>query len=176
MKSKIRKCGVIFIILFSTILLISLSSLCETLTAGKKAPGFYLTTLEGEKIYLSDLLKEQNVVLINFFRTDCKPCIKEFPLLHDMQKDFKNKKVKMFLIDVEEKDEIVTKFIKEKNITIPVLLDTYKEIFTTYSSEQKVPQIFVIDKTGIVKYIHQKGIDVKEAKDIESLIENLIKN
>ena len=93
-----------------------------------------------------------------------------------MQKDFKNKKVKMFLIDVEEKDEIVTKFIKEKNITIPVLLDTYKEIFTTYSSEQKVPQIFVIDKTGIVKYIHQKGIDVKEAKDIESLIENLIKN
>ena len=54
---------------------------------GQPAPKFFLRDLEGVMHRLSDLAypgeevawKKKKKVLLDFFRTDCKPCMKELP-------------------------------------------------------------------------------------------------
>ena len=51
---------------------------------------FTITTPDGEKITLSEVLKEKKMVLINFWYTTCSWCVTEFPIMaeaYDMYKD-----------------------------------------------------------------------------------------
>ncbi|MCY3885575.1 MAG: TlpA disulfide reductase family protein [Gammaproteobacteria bacterium] len=60
----------------------------RTLVTGQKAPEFELADLEGEKVALSDVLAEKEIVLIDFWASWCAPCIATFPDLKRMYSDY----------------------------------------------------------------------------------------
>ncbi len=64
------------------------------------------------------------VYVINFWATWCKPCVKEIPGFEKFNRDFKDKKVKVILVNLDfpdKHDELLLPFIKNNNIKSEVI-------------------------------------------------------
>lgn len=168
---------ILFIII---ILVMNNKSVLSNDKIGTEAPLFSLPDLNNEYIALRDLCgeklrkpwknKTKHVVVLSFFATWCKPCIAEIPHLQKLQKKYENKPIKFFLINVGEQKELIQKFLKTKDISIPILMDKYKKISEKYDA-LTLPRLFIIDKNGKVK-LEQKGF--KDGKEFESKLDAII--
>ena len=97
-----------------------------SLVPGKKAPDFTLPDLSGDEISLTDVVSENELVLIDFWASWCAPCIAEFPDLKKLYSKFSQHGL-----------EIVS-------ISIDSSVDDWEEAET----EQKLPWISVADIGG----------------------------
>jgi peroxiredoxin len=131
---------------------------------GDKAPDFSLRDLDSNLVRLSDMAyagkevswKKKKKVLIDFFRTDCKPCIKELPqVLKCHQKMGDQVQVLMVaLLESEKGREKLDAFLKKHKIPFPVLVDAYETAAKKYIVDGEtltLPSIFLIDENGVVR-------------------------
>lgn len=148
----------------------------NSIKVGQQAPKFFLTTLEGNKFFLSDELKIGKPILLNFFATWCGPCIKELPDIYALSKKYKN--VSFYLIDVSnlevngeklvEKPEEVIALLEKIKIDLPVLMDKYGLIAEKYQATI-LPRTVVINPSGNLEYVRTGIIDVNDPNLIQSL-------
>lgn len=117
---------------------------------GKPAPDFVLSTLQGEKLQLSDY-KGKGVVL-NFWGTWCQPCEAEMPDLENSYKKFKDQGVTVIGVNIREPEVTVKPFVERYQLTFPIVLDRTNEITQLYEIGP-IPTTYFIDKDGIVKKI-----------------------
>ena len=115
---------------------------------GDQAPDFSLRDLESNLVRLSDMAypgeekswKKKKKVMLDFFRTDCKP------------KD--NVQVVLIaLLESENGREKLDKFLKKNKIPFPVLVDSYEMVAKKYIMDGEtctLPSIFFLNKNGIV--------------------------
>lgn len=80
-----------------------------------------------KKIKLADLEKivspkDDITYVINFWATWCRPCVKELPYFERIHKKYRNQKVKVILIAVEDTEQKIKKFIEKKKIQASVFL------------------------------------------------------
>lgn len=61
-----------------------------TLGLGDVMYDFTVTTSDGKELKLSDVLKEKKLVVLNFWYTTCSWCLKEFPIMDEVYKDYKD--------------------------------------------------------------------------------------
>ena len=61
-----------------------------TLGLGDVMYDFKVTTSDGKELKLSEVLKEKKMVMLNFWYTTCSWCLKEFPLMDEVYKDYKD--------------------------------------------------------------------------------------
>lgn len=127
---------------------------------GKVVPGFYLRGLHGEDFFLSKYCGEKakrkgeiRAIVISFFATWCKPCIKEIPQLEEIYKRYSDKGVKIWLIDVGENVEKVRTFVEDQKIGLPVLMDSYSRISKDKFGVESLPSLFVMDPDGRIAYV-----------------------
>lgn len=156
-----------------------------TIKVGSEAPTFSLPTLDQNYIYLRDycgeplrkpwINKTKHVVVISFFASWCKPCLKEIPHLQDLEKEFEGKDIKFFLINVGEEKEKVEELLKTNPIQLPILLDRYSKIAEKFDA-LTLPRLFVIDKLGIIRR-QQKGFVSEEdfVIEMQAIITELLK-
>lgn len=113
------------------------------------AGDFALTGITGEKITLSKILKDKNVVLV-FWATWCPYCVKEVP---DVQKFYNENKDKVAVIGInlQESKAKVGAFVKTKGITYPVALDSDGIVGRSYNV-RGIPTVVAIDKKGKIIY------------------------
>ena len=117
---------------------------------GYIAPDFDLTTLDGERVRLSDYRGKR--VMLNFWATWCPPCRAEMP---DMQKFYEDKDVVVLavnLIETESNPDNVQDFIDEFGITFTIPLDEGSDVAGQYEIFA-YPTSLMIDSNG---YIHSK--------------------
>jgi peroxiredoxin len=122
----------------------------EGLDKGDKAPDFELTTLDGEKVKLSDYKGEK--VLLNFWATWCPPCRAEMPdmqKLHDKHDDVNILAVN--LSGTESGEEKIRDFIDELDLSFTIPLDTEMEISQMYEVVA-YPTTYMIDSDGRIGY------------------------
>ena len=55
-----------------------------------------------KKLRLNVSQPDRHAVVMSFFATWCKPCMKELPILEEVYKKYKDERVKFFLIDITE--------------------------------------------------------------------------
>ena len=66
-----------------------------------------------EKEFNMEVLKEEGIVVVDFFATWCGPCKMLAPVLEDVQEEMKN--VKIVKVDIDENPNVASEY-KVKNI------------------------------------------------------------
>jgi len=175
----------ILILLLGLPFVLGQSSPKEKIAVGDEAPTFSLPDLDQKYVSLRDFCgaelrkpwinKEKHVVVLSFFATWCKPCMAEIPHLEAIARDYVNRKVKIFLIDVGEDLQKVSEFINAKKIELPVLIDRYQTVAEKYDA-LTLPRLFVIDKEGMIRKENKGFSDPQKfEQELVKVLEQLLR-
>jgi cytochrome c biogenesis protein CcmG/thiol:disulfide interchange protein DsbE len=93
------------------------------------APNFTAKDLDGKKVELKEVLAN-GPVLVSFWATSCKPCIKELSELQKVYKKYKEKDFEILAIDGDGPRSIskVKPMVKGLKWEFPVLWDESKDV------------------------------------------------
>ncbi len=125
--------------------------------AGKKlpkAPNFTAPDLEGNKVELNVLLG-QGPILISFWATHCKPCVKELNKLQKRYPEYRKKGFEILAVDVDGPRSVsrVKSKVKGLKWKFPVLFDTNRDIYRKYHV-LGIPHTVLIDQDKKIRYTH----------------------
>jgi len=146
-----------------------------------KANNYTLTTTTGDKITfeVSDgvLFSKQlngKMVLINFWATWCKPCIKEMPTFVELQEKYKNDFIIIGVLFEKEKDQKeLENFMKKYNVNFPVTVGTENFVLAkAFNDIKMIPESFLYNKEGF--FIEKFIGEIKKSK-LENYIQSSIK-
>lgn len=164
---------VVGIILVGGILLISLLGLRQANTprpeVGRPAPSFSLPLFDGGHIALADL--KGKPVVVNFWASWCVPCVDEAPQLEQAWRAYKERGVGFLGIDYVDTEPKAREFMEKHGITYPNGPDLGSRISQEYRIKG-VPETFVIDKDGIVRFVK---IGPTTADELRSVLEPLLR-
>lgn len=126
-----------FLILVSLLFLSSTTSQAQTrLGKSVKVPNFVLTDAIGEKVNLQVLLKNNERVLICFFRPVwCAICNKRTHELIERYDELKAKGIEVVAVYPTQAD-IMAQYVKDANIPFPVIADPQEALYEVYSIER----------------------------------------
>ena len=138
------------------------------------APNFVAKNLDGKKVELKETL-EDGPVLISFWATWCKPCIKELNQLQKVYEKYKKEDFEILAIDVDgpRSRSKVKPMAKGLKWEFPVLWDKSKDIYRKYHV-LGIPHTVLIDKSGEIRYTHttyRPGDEEVIKKKIEELLD-----
>lgn len=119
---------------------------------GQRAPDFSLPSLKGPRVALSGL--RGKVVLIDFWAQWCEPCKKELPELDKLSRQYAAQGVVVLTINLDKTRENAERLAQQLGLSLPVLLDPAGSVAATYDLP-KMPSSFVVDKKGIVRFVHE---------------------
>lgn len=120
-----------------------------------KAANFRGVDLAGKKVSLDELLT-RGPVLIDFWATWCKPCLKELPHLQRLHEKYSEKGLQVITatIDSPKTEASVKPFVLGKKYTFPVILDSSQEVFKALQGKGTIPYVVAIDRDGNIRYRH----------------------
>ena len=141
--------------------------------AESKAPEFTLPNLDGDDVKLSELL-EDGPVIVDFWATWCKPCIKAFPDLQEIFDNYKNCGLKVVAISIDGPKSMsrVGSLIKSKGNTFEVLLDPGQKVARKFHVTS-VPRTVLVDTDGNVAYA-VTGYRPKNHEELNAAVAKLL--
>ena len=153
--------------------LLVLTGTCISAAAEKKAPEFTLPNLDGDDVTLSELL-EDGPVIVDFWATWCKPCIKAFPDLQEIFDNYKNCGLKVVAISIDGPKSMsrVGSLIKSKGNTFEVLLDPGQKVARKFHVTS-VPRTVLVDTDGNVAYA-VTGYRPKNHEELNAAVAKLL--
>ena len=89
-------------------------------------------------------LKEEGIVVVDFFATWCGPCKMLAPVLEDVQEEMKN--VKIVKVDIDENPNVASEY-KVKNIPTIKVFKNGEEITTNVGFLPKGALVEMINKS-----------------------------
>lgn len=164
------------------VLLVMLSASYAQVAVGEQAPSFFLPLESGGSFYLSRVIgpkakgdDQRQALIISFFATWCIPCKKEIPQLEILMEKYPD--VGFYLVDVNEAKSLVSEYIEEFNVKLPVLIDRYGVVAKKYGvvDEQGVgnlPTLYILGADGQVAY-HHVGFQEGDEKAYVEILSDL---
>jgi peroxiredoxin len=130
----------------------------KALQVGQPMPDFTLPDTAGNLVTLSDVVKQNKLVVINFWASCCGPCRLEMP---GFEKLYASKKAEGFVllgVNVDAKRPDMDEYLKRKPVTFPVLLDTDSAVMKKLGV-RVLPTTIVVEADGsidnVTEGIHQ---------------------
>lgn len=135
-----------------------------------KAPHLTITTIEGKQFTLKELCGQNQLVVVNFWATWCRPCIEEMSALERIHRAYQNKGVTFLGIATKDSPSAVRKFVAQREITYKIALDDQDKITIAFGGMKVLPTtIFIDNQNNVVKihrgYLAQRELD-KNLKDL----------
>jgi cytochrome c biogenesis protein CcmG, thiol:disulfide interchange protein DsbE len=133
-------------------LLLVSAAVCASGATTALAPDFTLPNVEGKAVTLSELLKD-GPVIVDFWATWCKPCIKAFPDLQQVYDTYKDCGLRVVAVSIDgpKSASRVGALIASKGNTFDVVLDTSQDVAHKFHVSG-VPRTVLINTKGEVVY------------------------
>ena len=111
-----------------------------------------VTTPDGTTYKISEILKEKKAVVLNFWYINCGPCQMEFPYMQDAYETYQDKLEILAVNPYDGTDATVAEFQQKYELTFPMAV--IEEEWAQYMGLQAYPTTVVIDRYGIVSFVH----------------------
>lgn len=118
---------------------------------GVAAPTFEADLLSGAGLRLDDLIGTP--IVLNFWATTCRPCLREMPLLAETAAAHGDGDLVVIGVDSGEDANRIAEFIAgfEVDIGYPIVVDTDWDISRLYRVAA-LPTTYFIDRDGVIQY------------------------
>lgn len=135
----------------------------------QQVPSVTIKTLNGKQINTTELTNDGKPVIINFWATWCKPCLKEMSAINDVYLDWVDETgVKMYAVSIDDSRSAsrVKTLANAQAWEFEVLLDENGD-FKRAMNVANPPHVFVIDGKGNVVFQHNGYSDGSEQELID---------
>lgn len=138
---------------------------------GKPAPAFSLARVNGAGT-LSNATAKDKVLVLDFWATWCEPCKKSLPKLQELSVKY-GSQVVVIGVNVDDDKGVIKGFLSTHKIKFPVGWDGKDKTVADKFAPPTMPGSYVIDKTGVVRFVHV-GYKDGEELDVEREIKSLL--
>jgi peroxiredoxin len=156
-------------LIFSLILLVSISFAQDEAKNYGKVPAIEVKTLDGKTVNMSEISNDGKPIILTFWATWCKPCIKEHDAINDVYEDWVEETgVKMIAISIDNARSAmrVSPTVSGKGWEFEVLLDVNSD-FKRAMNVNVPPHTFILDGEGTIVWQHVGYLDGDEQEYIE---------
>lgn len=122
---------------------------------GSKMPELTVTCADGQTRSVSELLKEKELVVLNFWFEDCAWCLKEFPVMELTYQKYKEN-VEILALNPSDGAESVKAFAQKYGMTVPMA--ACNPMLPRNCGVTAYPTSIFIDRYGVVCLIHVGAI------------------
>lgn len=145
-----------------------------SLSAQDKVPNIQLKDLSGNMVNASSISNEGKPIVVSFWATWCKPCIRELNAINDQYIDWQEESgVKLVAVSVDDSrnSSRVKPFTKSQGWEYEVYLDENQELKRALNVNN-IPHTFLLDGEGNIVWQHNGYIPGDE-DHLYELIEKL---
>ena len=125
---------------------------------GDVMPDFTVTTPDGEKVTLSKMLEEKDMVLINFWYTTCSWCVTEFPYMEQAYQQYKDKVGIVAVNPLGESDAAIKAFPSNYSLDLSFPLAACPTSWAASFGITGYPTSVIVDRYGVVTLIESGAI------------------
>ncbi len=163
----------ISIFLFLALLVGSTLPVASPVSAADPAPDFNLRSPEGKLLHLKSMLKE-GPVLLDFWATWCKPCVKAMPKLQELYDTYKEQGLTVLGVneDGPRGQSKVRQFLRARKLTFPIALDSDGGLMKRMRVTA-LPTTVLVNQDGEVVY-RQTGFSKRQEKHLIEAIEAVL--
>ena len=138
-----------------------------------QVPNVQLKNINGKTVQTASIANNGGKpVIISFWATWCKPCLRELKAIHEVYADWQDETgVKMYIVSIDQAQDAnkVKPLVDGNGWEYEVLLDPNGD-FKRAMNVQNVPHVFVLDGKGKIVYNHAGYVDGGE-EDIREALE-----
>ena len=141
---------------------------------GEKAPSFTLTAITGETVSLDSY--KGKVIVLGLFHI-CDPCMMQGTTLQKVSELTKGKEVAVVGVNSSgDSKKSVGEFLSAfpVKVTYPYLLDPGKVTDKLYGGGKFIPNVYVIDQAGVIRWQRVGNMDLAAADVITAEVEKLL--
>lgn len=129
-------------------------SLCDY-KLGDLIANHSLTDVNGNTYKFSEIFKEKEAIVLNFWFINCGPCQMEFPYLQAASDAYDD--VMVFAINpTDDKPKDIQKYATQNNLSLPMIKG--EQDWITAFSLQGFPTTVVIDRYGKIAFSHMGAV------------------
>lgn len=144
-------------------------ALCTSVFA--QLPSVQLKDINGKTVDTQKISNGGKPIVISFWATYCKPCVRELKAIHELLPDWEEETgVKVILVSIDQAQDAqkVKPMIDGLGWEYECLLDPNGD-FKRLMNVQNAPHLFVLDGKGTIVYNHAGYTDGGEAEVYEVL-------
>lgn len=140
---------------------------------GKPAPAITLSMLGGEGTLDLAAHQGKDIVILDFWASWCGPCRQSLPIITEVAKQFKDKHVVFYAVNIGEPADVAATFLEQAGLDIPVALDPNREAQQKYQANS-IPKMVIVGKDGVVHEVHQ-GLSPALKEELTATLAELTK-
>ncbi len=135
---------------------------------GHPAPQIAGNDMEGKRMDVADFAGK--VLLVDFWATNCAPCLSEFPNLKQLYRDYHEKGLDIVGVSFDDSPDTVQAFVTRTKLPWRMVMNETSEgqVAQRYKTKT-IPALFVIDRKGTVAQVDVRGNDLRPV--LEKLLE-----
>ncbi len=129
---------------------------------GQEAPLIGSTDLHGQSVEFADL--KAQVLVIDFWATDCIPCLEDFPSMRRLYEEFHGEGLEIVGISLDDNVATVEQFQQEQRLPWKLVWDSSR--IDRLRMEYRVltiPSIYIVDHSGKITQFDVRGRDLRGA-------------
>ena len=156
------------------VLLLSVVAYSQDDNSSNALPSIDVKTLDGKVFNTKDINNNGKPIILDFWATWCKPCVKELEAITDLYEEWQEETgvlVVAVSIDNSRSMSRVAPFVNAKGWEYLVLLDPNSK-FKEAMNVVNVPHVFLLDGKGNVVHQHTSYADGDE-EDLYELVKKV---
>lgn len=134
---------------------------------GQPAPRIAANDLDGKRVDIGDFAGK--VLLVDFWATNCAPCLAEFPNLKELHRQYHEQGFEILGVSFDPGPDAVQAFLARTKLPWRIVMDENPEGMVSQRFKTRtIPALFLVDRKGTVSQVDVRG------NDLRGVIEKLI--